>query len=66
MQGKAGAHAHAHDQRGFTPACAGKRVGVSHPDRFIEDHPRMCGEKLDALQEQVDNKRITPAYAGKR
>ena len=30
-----------------------------------QDHPRLCGEKVDFLICPVDDRRITPAYAGK-
>jgi len=30
----------------ITPACAGKSSWLAHPDRAIEDHPRMRGEEL--------------------
>ena len=31
---------------GITPACAGKRLAYSCSKNLVEDHPRMCGEKL--------------------
>ena len=31
---------------GITPACAGKRPALAPPPRLLQDHPRMCGEKL--------------------
>ena len=30
---------------GITPACAGKRINESNFTEFVEDHPRVCGEK---------------------
>ena len=30
----------------ITPACAGKSLAGLHHLIYIEDHPRMCGEKL--------------------
>ena len=32
----------------ITPACAGKRSGQSGKIFACEDHPRVCGEKVDA------------------
>ena len=32
--------------RGITPACAGKSPCVFVFGPAVEDHPRMCGEKL--------------------
>ena len=29
------------------------------------DHPRLCGEKVPAVQTELPDNRITPAYAGK-
>ena len=34
---------------GITPACAGKSTPFSQLWRFVEDHPRVCGEKLAML-----------------
>ncbi len=36
--------ARAHTQR-ITPACAGKSVRTESVAEFVEDHPRVCGEK---------------------
>ena len=30
---------------GITPACAGKRLKAAYGLVWLEDHPRMCGEK---------------------
>ena len=71
---------------GITPAYAGKRDLVISGSGDIEDHPRVCGEKVAGLPEvhcklgspprmrgkealdiaTDDERRITPAYAGKR
>ena len=32
----------------ITPACAGKRIMETVKQVFIEDHPRLCGEKCDS------------------
>ena len=31
----------------ITPACAGKRLYPVMDNAYMEDHPRMCGEKFD-------------------
>ena len=31
---------------GITPACAGKRLCYFHVCLFVQDHPRVCGEKV--------------------
>ena len=51
---------------GITPAYAGKRQGSYFKVAVIEDHPRLCGEKLGQCTHFVFAVRITPAYAGKR
>ena len=50
----------------ITPAYAGKSNRGAAVRPYIQDHPRVCGEK--ALQTVADHAvdRITPAYAGKR
>ena len=65
MRGKAGAHAHAHDQRGITPAHAGKRVrGI--PRTYNErDHPRTCGEKYYSPKTSVSISGSPPHVRGK-
>ena len=35
----------AHVPAGITPACAGKSCGIIVYDNWVQDHPRMCGEK---------------------
>ena len=37
-------------RKGITPAYAGKRHSAMHPETFCRDHPRVCGEKLFALE----------------
>ena len=50
----------------ITPAYAGKSPVPVHLDAAIQDHPRLCGEKLFAFSSIFICGRITPAYAGKR
>ena len=33
--------------RGITPACAGTRILLLSVFFAVQDHPRMCGDKLD-------------------
>ena len=53
-------------QKGITPACAGKRQAHAGFRRGFGDHPRMCGEKLVYCHMPKANAGITPACAGKR
>ena len=46
VRGKARHCAAVHGYRGITPACAGKRNGRQQSGIRLQDHPRMCGEKL--------------------
>ena len=50
---------------GITPACAGKRINGEGSVERIEDHPRVCGEKLVEMVLFVVLLWITPACAGK-
>ena len=56
--------------RGFrcriTPACAGKSTQRNQVTSHQKDHPRVCGEKVVGLVDDVPQGRITPACAGKR
>ena len=52
--------------RRITPACAGKSSTWSPIFGRQWDHPRMCGEKGEAVQEFAVAVGITPACAGKR
>ena len=50
----------------ITPACAGRRLCNSASCRLVEDHPRVCGEKLQGIAIAFFDGRITPACAGRR
>ena len=50
----------------ITPAYAGKSYCACLWLDDIEDHPRLCGEKLPAAPSLPAAPGITPAYAGKR
>ena len=49
VRGKAKQNNRRNNQPGITPACAGKRKYPVMDDSFIEDHPRMCGEKTKKI-----------------
>ena len=51
--------------RGITPAWAGKSGLVSHVPCFVQDHPRVGGEKYIQCTNGKQAQRITPAWAGK-
>ena len=46
MRGKALQGLHAHEQKGITPAHAGKRPMMDSSAFSTKDHPCVCGEKL--------------------
>ena len=50
---------------GITPACAGKRMVLAVLDRSIRDHPRVCGEKEDALPVLPTDSGSPPRVRGK-
>ena len=50
----------------ITPAYAGKSFCVEIEARWIQDHPRLCGEKYKMYFAVHRHDGITPAYAGKR
>ena len=65
MRGKAVVF-HSRDRSaGITPAYAGKRQGCTGSVSGNQDHPRLCGEKVDTEYRDKSIERITPAYAGK-
>ena len=49
MRGKDGVNDSAQAVTGITPACAGKSVIRISDGCLRRDHPRVCGEKLNAL-----------------
>ena len=46
MRGKVDRGIFLHDQEGITPAYAGKREPQEKTYSEAEDHPRLCGEKM--------------------
>ena len=65
MRGKVAPSSSVSPVIGITPAYAGKRYTITSTGIVYQDHPRLCGEKLDLLICPVYDWRITPAYAGK-
>ena len=51
---------------GITPAYAGKSDLRCVVAVVIQDHPRICGEKVLLYLKSLSQLGITPAYAGKR
>ena len=49
----------------ITPACAGKRDTTANSTLKDQDHPRMCGEKFDALPLEIKQKGSPPHVRGK-
>ena len=49
----------------ITPAYAGKSARIRPAKHWIEDHPRLCGEKAVLNEAAKKMNGITPAYAGK-
>ena len=49
----------------ITPACAGKSARRISHDRAREDHPRVCGEKLQSNQLLQEEKGSPPRVRGK-
>ena len=66
MRGKAGKSCIFCPSTGITPAYAGKSVALGQFRGFVEDHPRVCGEKPVKSVTSAVGAGITPAYAGKR
>ena len=50
---------------GITPAYAGKSGIIAVEVSYMQDHPRLCGEKWVFNANFGAVGRITPAYAGK-
>ena len=49
----------------ITPAYAGKRTFFSCPDTSFRDHPRLCGEKVEFLKTESEQKGSPPPMRGK-
>ena len=51
---------------GLIPACAGKTIRRFAPARPQPAHPRVCGENISCVSEQVRNDGSSPRVRGKR
>ena len=49
----------------ITPAYAGKSFTVDHSPRRIQDHPRLCGEKSEPENCDMNNQGSPPPMRGK-
>ena len=49
----------------ITPAYAGKRTFFSCPNTSFRDHPRLCGEKVEFLKTESEQKGSPPPMRGK-
>ena len=50
---------------GITPAYAGKRFRAAPADGCVQDHPRLCGEKLSVALYPVNAPGSPPPMRGK-
>ena len=50
---------------GITPACAGKSSKIEGANVFLEDHPRVCGEKFRASRYSGSSQGSPPRVRGK-
>ena len=48
-----------------SPAYAGKRISKKSKRSVLEDHPRLCGEKICGKQYQIERKGSPPPMRGK-
>ena len=49
----------------ITPAYAGKRIFFDSRFRFVQDHPRLCGEKLESVRVYITHLGSPPPMRGK-
>ena len=49
---------------GITPACAGSRQTMAHPQPASGDHPRMRGEQIDNRYNMTENEGSPPHARG--
>ena len=65
MRGKGLHHRADRGGSGITPACAGKSHSASCLTFRLQDHPRVCGEKLSAVSGATINQGSPPRMRGK-
>ena len=65
MRGKEVKETKARGMERITPACAGKRIATVSGTSFTEDHPRVCGEKMESGAFHPDEVGSPPRVRGK-
>ena len=65
MRGKGGARLRHHPDPGITPARAGKSLSMRVSHSTAQDHPRACGEKSAAMQNNLAREGSPPRVRGK-
>ena len=65
MRGKDGVNDSAQAVTGITPACAGKSKAHERGPHRERDHPRVCGEKRQIVNDLIDQQGSPPRVRGK-
>ena len=65
MRGKAAELVRLVSDSGITPAYAGKSYATALPVDFVQDHPRLCGEKVSGMRRSCKNSGSPPPMRGK-
>ena len=65
MRGKADEERQIAAEAGITPACAGKSAAIPVTRRCGRDHPRMCGEKIYSVRDNIAEQGSPPHVRGK-
>ena len=65
VRGKGGARLRHHPDPGITPARAGKSLSMRVSHSTAQDHPRACGEKSAAMQNNLAREGSPPRVRGK-
>ena len=65
MRGKVQLRNGKQTSRGITPAYAGKSRAVGHNQPLFQDHPRVCGEKVDGGRNRSRQMGSPPRMRGK-
>ena len=66
VRGKLDKQIAAFEERGITPACAGKTNYINNGFQVLRDHPRMCGENVSRPQFLRASMGSPPHVRGKR
>ena len=65
MRGKVHRFRSCHFRGRITPAYAGKRALVKSVNLMVQDHPRLCGEKLQKIRHSLPRVGSPPPMRGK-